>query len=442
MHQRLRKGLGILNRRLVGGVSLGALLVPPLHGQVVLDAVAPQVVSAAREAVNSYFSASAAATTAASAQTALTETLAAKGATAGGVVMQAKTVVGAFVLAISCLVGGAALSQQLLASGLADEHDAAVAELRGQLESDREDLASMRSKLDDERSRSAAKIGGLGADLELLRGQLDERDLAIAALDARVEELTSGSQAASRDGEVSRDERWEEIQEMYAGVMGILVRMQEAGANQYELGPILVAELGKMTREQFDAIMAFDAAETDPEVVAEIRAVMMQAFTFVESTAPLKNDYMERYIERARNGGYGAGFTNNALGQLTFAMPPFFDAYKKLVEPLNPDLQNEYVEMAVGRVAAGNSDVQRLDGARFLARSPDARAAPELMRIVRDKSNTQQLRLTAVKGLASRADETVLQYLRDAESTEQDEKVLAELTTAAGQVERLVAREE
>ena len=133
--------------------------------------------------------------------------------------------------------------------------------------------------------------------------------------------------------------------------------------------------LRKPPREQFDAIMEFDATETDPDVVAVIRAVMLQA--------------------------------------LTFAMRPFFDSYKKLVEPLDADLHEESVQTALTRATAGSSAAQRFDGLRFLARSPDARAIPELQRVV-----------------------------RDAEDTESDERVLAELTKAAEAVEQRVASEE
>ena len=72
--------------------------------------------------------------------------------------------------------------------------------------------------------------------------------------------------------EASREQRWAEIEKAIAGVLDIMNKMNEEGANQFQLGPQMVAELGKLSQEDFAEMVAFDDGETDPEIVGTIRS--------------------------------------------------------------------------------------------------------------------------------------------------------------------------
>ena len=181
--------------------------------------------------------------------------------------------------------------------------------------------------------------------------------------------------------------------------------------------------------------------ETDPQVIAEIRAVMLQGLIFVPKVAAHRDEYMARYIERARSGGYGENFTAGALRRIAFRMPPFVDAYARIVTPMNDDLKREFVDMALQRAAGGANESERLDGVIFLARTDDSRATDQLTDVFRQPTNSARLRIAAAQGLADRTDADVLRLLRDAEASDQDADVRAAAKTAANRVEKRLAAE-
>jgi hypothetical protein len=354
--------------------------------------------------------------------------------------MQAKTIVGAAVLAVSCLVGGAVLSDRVLASDRNEEHAAELAALRGRLDAESRELETLRGAFAEQKKRRAARVSELTREVADLRGRLTDKDRAIAELNDRVRDLLAAAEKPSSDPsvELDRKERWKKIQAALTPVLELLKKMDEA-ENQFELGPQLVAALGKLGAEQFDEIIRFDADETDPYVVGDIRAVMMQALIFVKDVGPRRDAYMERYLERARNGGYGEQFTEQALRRISFSMPPFVDAYAKIVQPLDDDVKRKFLETALDRAARGKSESLRADGVVFLGRTDDPRVTAELMRVFAQTTNSQRLRLTALNGLSTRGDENVLRFLRDAAAGEQDAKVQAEVEKAADKVAQLVA---
>jgi hypothetical protein len=289
------------------------------------------------------------------------------------------------------------------------------------------------------RSRDASRIRALQRQVATLQEQLAESGRELAR---RGEEPTTGTFAEEPAvAEKSRAERWADLRKTIEPVLAIMLKMEEEGANQFQLGPQMVAEMGKLDAEDFAELVAFDDGETDSEIVGTIQAVMIQAFIFIPATDPLKNDYMERYLERAQSGNFGQGAYDRALSRLSFSMPPFVDAYAKIVEPLDEELKARYQAMAHSRIAAGNPEPLQLDGARFLARSSDPQATRELMRAFGEASSSQRLRLTVVAGLSSRSDAETLRFLREAESREADEAVRAQLTKAVAKVETAVAKQ-
>jgi len=441
VHKRLSKGTALLNRRLSGSMALGALLAAPSLAGAALDAVAPELLIAVKNSIGGYYAATAAAaTTGASGSVAVGQTVASTSAAAGGILMQTKLLVGAAAIAVTFFFGGAVMSDHVFSTNVAEEHATVVAGLQTALDAERANTAAALLEQTNKRARTSSREATLARELELARGRLQEKDQAIAELDESARGLAAAD--TGRSSKLSRDEQWKAILESVGPTMAIMKRMSEKGANQFELGPQMVAELGKLSAEQFEEIAAFDAAETDPEITDVIRAVMLQAFIFIPSTESLKNDYMDRYLERARNSAYGDGFNDSALSRISFSMPPFVDAYKKIVDPLDDDLKRKFLDTALGRIAAGNSDSMRLDGARFLARNDDPKATEELTRVFGQGANSARLRLVALKGLSTRADEDVLRFLKDAQNTESDARVATELEKAVSSVERLVARKQ
>ena len=336
--------------------------------------------------------------------------------------MQTKLIAGAAAIAVTCLFGGAILSDQLVGS----DH--------GQARAARDDSSHGSDG-------STTRVPELSSELQALRTQLAQKDEVITELRARLDDLP----AAEHDGEgdpsarASRAARWKEIQATLAPVMAILVKMQEKGANRFQLGPQMVAELGRVSSEKFDEIMAFDASETDPEVIAEIRAVMVQALVFVPGISKEREGYMERYLERAKDGGYGDRFTEQALRRISYSMPPFVDAYQKVVQPLNAKLRTKFVDMAIERAAPGAAEGLRMDGVHFLTRADDPRATIELTRVLALRTNSQALRLAALKGLSTRANNDVLRALENAAATDQDEAIRARAAQAVEQMEKQLA---
>jgi hypothetical protein len=350
--------------------------------------------------------------------------------------MKAKLITGAVVIAVAGLVGGAVLSDQVLAS---DGDASEIADLRRQVEEGQRDLRTLQEKLSGERGRKAAQVPALTEQVEMLQAKLDAKDEAISDLNARLEDLLAAGENEGRD-ELSREEQWKKIQDTLAGVWAILVKLDQPGANQYELGPQLVVELGKLSSEQYDEIMAYDEDETDPEKVREIAVIMQQAFLFVRGISEKRNDFMERYLERALNGGYGERFTSEALRRTIVSVPPFFDGYQKIIAPLDDEIESKFLDVALDRAARGTSESLRLDGAAFLGKVDDPRATAELLRVFGQPANSQRLRLTALQSLSNKADTDVLRTLRDAEQTEQDEAVRAQVGKAVARVEQLIAR--
>ena len=435
VHQRIKKGLALLTRQLGSSPAMGLLPVALGPGLIALDAVSMELVATVKQSVAGYYSATTTATAVAS-QLAVGETLAAAGVNTGSVVMQSKLIAAAAVIAVTCFLGGAVLSDRLLGS---EGKDTDAAALQTQAETNSAALESLQAELAGTRARSSGKLAQLNTELGLLREQLDGKDAAIVRLDDRVRTLTAAAEPATADSTLSRDERWAKIQEALAAVMGILEEMQTEGANQFELGPRMVAELGKLSVEQFDEIAAFDAKETDPAITGVIRAVMLQAFIFVPGTDHLRDAYMDRYLQRVTSGSYGEAFSHGALSRISFSMPPFVDAYAKIVEPLKDDAKTKFLDLALSRVEVGKAESLRRDGARFLARAPGARATEELMRLAGQVANSKQLRLIALKGLSTRANEDVLRFLRDTQKIETDEAIREQVGRAVTLVEQKVA---
>jgi len=336
--------------------------------------------------------------------------------------MQTKLIAGAAAIAVTCLFGGALLSEHLIASD------------RGPARAARDDNAY-------DKDGPTARSSELSLELQSLRTQLGKRDEVITRLRAQLDKLPT----ADDDGGVgpaadeSRAARWKGIQATLAPVLAIMVKMQEKGANRFQLGPQMVAELGKVSTARLDEIMEFDASETDPEIIAEIRSVMVQAFIFVPGISKERDGYMERYLERAQDGGYGNRFTEQALRRISFSMPPFVEAYKKVVQPLDFDLRTKFIDMAIDRSATGASDSLRMDGVYFLARADDPRATIELTRVFAQQGNSKALRLAALKGLSTRANDDVLRALENAAATEQDEAIRALATQAVEQMKKQLA---
>ena len=294
--------------------------------------------------------------------------------------------------------------------------------------------------------RLDAEIATLKQENTRLRERIAEQDSRIATLvrtgtadsTGQAEEPTSAhGSSASANGQAQntreaagRAARWREIQETLAPVMAILKKMNEEGANQMQLGPQMVAELGKVGTARFDNIMEFDAGESDPQVIAEIRAVMLQAFIFVPGIGKKRNGYMQRYLDRTQDGTAGARASEYSLRRISYSMPPIFNGYQKIVEPLDEQLRAKYVDLAIERAARGGTDSLRMDGVAFLRHVDDPRATAELLRVFADQANPLPLRTTAMSGLAKSTDENVLQALKNAAATDFNEKIRAEAAKA------------
>jgi len=300
--------------------------------------------------------------------------------------------------------------------------------------------------------RQNTELAVLREENESLRARLHEAlarnadsasaGLARPAADAGAPETStkSASAASSRKPDpASRSARWKEIQDTLAPSLAILDKMQKKGANQLQLGPQLVAELGKVGVAKFDEIMEFDATETDPEVVADIRIVMRQALIFLPGLSDAKDGYLERYLERARSGRFGDRFTEQALRRVSFSMPPFLDAYKSIVDPLDDELKNKFVDEAIERAARGTSIKVRFDGVTFLARVPDPRATNQLMRVLTEHAAPQALRLAALKGLSTRTGDEVLSMLKDTATTDPDATIRARAAQAVQALKKQAA---
>ncbi|MEE8105271.1 MAG: RNA polymerase sigma factor [Planctomycetota bacterium] len=280
-----------------------------------------------------------------------------------------------------------------------------------------------------------------------LRERLAQKDVRIAALvrtdsagtthqaagaspAAQGSSASANARAQNDPNKTGRDTRWREIQETLAPVMAILKKMQEEGANQMQLGPQMVAELGKVGIARFDDIMEFDGGENDPEVIAEIRAVMLQAFIFVPGIGKKRNSYMQRYLERTQDGTAGARASEYSLRRISYSMPPFFNGYQKIVEPLHAELRTKFVEFAIERAARGGTDSLRMDGVSFLRHVNDPRATAELMRVFADHANPLPMRAVALTGLGKSTDENVRQALQNAAATDPNEKIRAQAAQA------------
>lgn len=431
--QRIKKALQQLNRGLGGGGAMGALAVAPVAGQVSLDAVSPALVTAVKQTIAGYYASGAVAATATMTQAVVGDTLATTGIATGGVVMKAKIAVGIAALAVSCLIGGAILSDQVLGSDREEQHAVEVEGLRGQIDTRTKELEAAQADLANEKRRAAARVSELNTKLELLRGEMDEKDRSLAALRDEVNGLRTGDTAGGGK-ELSRTERWKQLQETIAGVIAIMRKMEEPGANQFELGPQMVAELGRLSTEDFDALMAFDADETDPQIVGMIQAVVLQALIFVPGVSDQRHAYMDRFLDRAQEGGY-----DQALRRISFSMPPFVDAYDKIVRRMDDDNRKKVFDMAVDRAAGGATESMRMDGVVFLGRADEPGATTALMDVFGQAANSQRLRLAALKGLSSRANEDVLRLLRDTQRTESDAEFVTQIGSAADRVEALLA---
>ncbi len=352
--------------------------------------------------------------------------------------MQGKLIAGAAVLAVGCFVGGAMFSNQVLGSEAEEAHAAEIAALTQQVDDGTNVAGGLRDDLANAKRRSSARISDLERQLDQLRTDVKERDTEIARLAAELSAARPAGTAAE-DGELSRSERWKQIQSTLSPVMAILNKMGQKGANQFELGPLMVAELGKLAPSDFDELMAFDEAETDPAIIAEIRAVMLQALIFVPGVSDKRNDYMDRYLERANRGGYGENFTAGALRRVTFSMPPFVDGYARIIQPLDAELREKFLETAVDRAARGTNEQLRLDGVAYLEHSESPRATTELTQVFTQSTNSMRLRRAALKGLSKKADADVLRVLQESAEKEQDAELRAAAAAAAANVEKLLA---
>lgn len=443
VHVRIRKGLDHLQRRLAGTACLALLPADPGLGRAALDAVSPELVAAVEKSIVGHFAAAGTATAGTAGQAVLGNSLATTGVAAGGIVMQSKVLAGAALLAVTCLVGGALIADLLVAPGREREHLARVAALEIRVDADQAALDAAQRELSAARARAQARAEDLEGELARLRDRLAEQDRQIVALasGAQDREAAADTPDAVAEG-LDREQKWERILEGLSGVLRVLAQMDEEGADPFQLGPQLVAELGRLRPEQFAELAAFDAEETDPGIVETIRSVMLQGLLFVPGTSPLREEYMTRYLERVRHAGQGEEADDHSLARISFSMPPFVDAYAKIVAPLGDELRRGFVDAALARIAAGNPVGVRLDGASLLARSTDPRATSELMRVVGQVAEPPGLRFVALQGLATRADEDVLRFLRDCVAAESDANMRAELSKAAAQVEGRVARRE
>lgn len=431
VHVRVKKGLDLLGRRLAGSPALAAMIAVGGTGHAVLDAVPPALAASVQHTVSGYLAATAATTTAAASAAATA------GIATGGMVMNAKLLAGATLLAVTCLVGGAVLSNVVLASDADERHAAEIAGLRAQIEDGRRDVEALQANLESTARRSAARVADLDRELTDLREQVADKDAALAEL------LGAGDAdpASSSERARTREERWAELKDAMAGVLRILEAMGQEGANQFELGPQMVAELGKLSTDDYEAILAFDAEETDPRRMEQVRAVVLQALIFLPKVAPHRDEYMARYLERVRGGRFREGVDAGALRSISFRMPPFVDAYAKLVGPMEQELRRQYVDVALDRAANGVSVQHRLDGVVFLGRTDDPRAVDQLTDVLRRPANDAALRAAAARSLAEHASPDVLRLLRDAEATEQDEQVLTVLRQVIARAERSVGEQ-
>jgi RNA polymerase sigma-70 factor (ECF subfamily) len=433
---RVKKGLDLLGKSLVGSPAVATMAAAGGTGAAVLDAVPAALVASVKQAVAGHFAASTAATAAAITQSTASSATS-SGLAAGGIVMKAKLAAGAAVIAVTCLVGGALISESVFADDVEAQHAAEVAALRTEIEDGRRDVLALEQNLESAQRRNAARVADLNRELAVLREQVAEKDRELAAKDGSDERAAASGDAR----EVSRGEQWAELQKTMSGVVAILMKMEEEGANQFELGPQMVAELGKLSDEDYQAIMKFDEDETDARRIEEIRSVMLQALIFVPKAEKHRDEYMGRYIERVRRGGFGESFDYGALRRISFRMPPFVDAYSKIVAPMDEDLRRQYVDLALERASNGPTNTHRYDGIAFLGRVDDSRAVDTLKDVYRQPANNRQLRIAAVRSLIDHGDEDVLRMLRDAEGTEQDPAVLAEVKTAAGRIEQRLAKQ-
>lgn len=351
--------------------------------------------------------------------------------------MNAKLIAGAAILAVGCLVTGALVSGELRAEGTSPADTARIASLEEGLRTERDHVARLNATL-------ARLEGAQGSERASLQTRIDrlERDLQTARAEAAAaRDAATSSETASgpgRDGR-SAEERWAAIQASIAGVTRILAEMEKEGANQFELGPQMVAELGKLSVDDLREMASFDADVDDPRARAEIRGILLQAFVFVPQAAGLRDDYMARYLDRVESGGHEPGFDPGALRRLAYRMPPFVDAYAKIVAPMAPELRERFVDTALKRAADGPGEAQRMDGVLFLGRTPGDRAADQLAIVARQPGYSTRLRVAAIRGLAERRSDSVLRALRDQEAGETDAAVKTALGQAAASVERLLA---
>ncbi len=414
---RLARGRERLQRVLAGSGALAALLAAGAAGQCTLDAVPVALATSVQHTMAGYVAA--ATPTVASAATA--------SLTTAGVVMNAKLIAGAATLTVAGLIGGVLLSDTLRGADRDEAHVAEVADLETRIADERRVAEQLDQELTLSRRRHTTQLQTLTDEARTLRETLAARDQELAALPASDAPTSADDAAAANAGDAgaTRQARWKELRKTMAPVLAILDQMEEEGANQFALGPRMVAELGKLGDDEFDAIVAFDAEESDPTIIGDIRSVMLQALIFMPSVDEHRDDFMGRYLDRVENGGYGESFTHGALRRISFEMPPFVDAYKKIVEPLDEPLRERFVDMAVERATRGDTGSHRLDGLEFLRRTPGARATTALIEVARQSSTDARLRIAAVKGLAGRTDADAIQALSDLAESDQNEAVRA-----------------
>ena len=120
-------------------------------------------------------------------------------------------------------------------------------------------------------------------------------------------------------------------------------------------------------------------------------------------------------------------------------MPPFFDAYQRIFDPIDDELRNKFVDEAIERAASGTSIQLRFDGVTFLARVADPRATNQLMRVFTERAAPQELRLAALKGLSKRTSDEVLTMLKDTATTDPDATIRTRAAQAVQALEKQAA---
>lgn len=435
VHMRLKRGVAALEGRLTGSTALSAMVAVGGMGEPVLVSVSPALAASVKQSISAHF-----AQTAVTAAATSTSGSVATGLATGGVVMNAKLATGALVLAVACALGGAAIGHHMATppDDLVTAEE--VRDLRTTIEQRDDELESLRAQLDDANRRDQTRMSELVGELSKLRGTVAERDAELAEL--RGASGSAETHAAAASDAPDEAERWADIRQSIAAVLEILEQLEDPNANHFELGPRMVAELGKLTDEQFAAIVEFDAEATDPEAIEQMRNVMLQALVFMPRVAPYRDEYMGRYLERLRSDAMSDGFTLGGLRRISFRMPPFVDAYAKVVAPMDDELRREYVDLATRRANTGSNDSERMDGIVFLGRTPGPEATATLSDVVRQPTNAIPLRIAAIQGLSERADADVLRLLQDTAATENDPKLVAEATRAAAAVEKRLAESE